>query len=808
MERYICIHGHFYQPPRENPWLEEIELQDSAYPYHDWNERITAECYAANAASRILDDDGRIEQIVNNYSRISFNFGPSLLSWMQEKDTRSYDAILRADQESQKRFSGHGSALAQAYNHLILPLASERDIETQVAWGVRDFERRFRRRPEGMWLPETAVDIRSLEALAEHGMLFTILAPHQARRVRRIGDRAWKPLDGAGIDPAQAYLLRLPSGRSIALFFYDGPISRAVAFEQLLNRGENFAGRLVGAFSDKRTWPQLVHIATDGETYGHHHRYGEMGLAYALDFIESNGLAKLTNYGEYLERNPPVHEVQIHENTAWSCAHGIERWRSDCGCCTGGNPDWNQAWRGPLRDALDGLRDSVEPLFEIWARKYFKDPWQARNDYIEVILDRSAQNVERFLARQAIRPMEAAERVTALKLLELQRHALLMYTSCGWFFDDLSGIETIQVMQYAGRVTQLAQELFGDHLESKFLDRLEKASSNLSAMGNGRSLYERFVRTAKADLPKVAGHFAMRSIFGPPRTQNRVGCYTVDLSDFRHLEAGKSRLVMGRARVNSTITTESQDLFFVAIHLGDQNMYAGVRAYDGDKAYQALAEEMSAVFRRANFSDMIRAMDTHFPGSTHSLKSLFRDEQRETMHRILDSTLAEAEAEVQQLYHRNVPLIRFLADLGMPQPRAFKMAAEFVIETNLRHAFEKEDLDVEKVRSLLEEAREGGVKLDSEGLAHAFGLTLNRLADRFAWSPDNLMLLKKLKDVAGLLPALPFHVELWLVQNAFYEMLREVFPQVRARALEGEEDATEWCDNFSVLGERLRVLVR
>lgn len=360
MERYLCIHCHFYQPPRENPWLEAVEIQDSAYPYHDWNERITAECYAPNSAARILDGEGHIIKIANNYSRISFNFGPTLLSWMEDNSPHTYAHILEADQEGQRLFSGHGPALAQAYNHMILPLATRRDKHTQVLWGIRDFERRFRRFPEGMWLPETAVDLETLEVLADLGIAFTILAPHQAHQVRKLNSQRWRNVEGAKIDPTRAYVAHLPSGRSIALFFYDGPISRAVAFEHLLSNGEHFAQRLVSGFSDARRWPQLMHIATDGETYGHHHPHGDMALAYALDYIESRQLARITNYGEYLANHPPTHEVEIISNTSWSCMHGVERWRGDCGCNSGMKPGWTQHWRAPLRQALDWLRDEVK----------------------------------------------------------------------------------------------------------------------------------------------------------------------------------------------------------------------------------------------------------------------------------------------------------------------------------------------------------------------------------------------------------------------------------------------------------------
>ena len=468
MDRYLCIHCHFYQPPRENPWLEIIEQQDSAYPYHDWNERITAECYAPNATSRILTPDDRIIRIVNNYSRISFNVGPTLLSWLADRAPETYQAILDADRESHDRFSGHGSAIAQVYNHMIMPLANRRDKQSQVVWGIRDFEYRFHRDPEGMWLAETAVDIETLEVLAANGIKFTVLAPSQAKAERRETTSKFKNVEGGKIDPTRPYICNLPSGRSISLFFYDGPISRAVAFEGLLSDGERFANRLISGFTENRRWKQLMHIATDGETYGHHHHKGEMALSYALHHIETKKLAQLTNYGEYLTINPPTHEVEIIENAAWSCSHGLGRWSTDCGCNSGSKPGWNQAWRAPLRNALDHLRDSLIEPFETAASELLLDPWLARDEYVNIVLDRGDDSLNRFLATHARRGLSEAEIGTVLSLLEMQRHAMLMYTSCGWFFDELSGLETVQVIMYAGRTLQLAQRLFPDHHEQKF----------------------------------------------------------------------------------------------------------------------------------------------------------------------------------------------------------------------------------------------------------------------------------------------------------------------------------------------------
>ncbi|HEV7515491.1 MAG TPA: DUF3536 domain-containing protein [Thermoanaerobaculia bacterium] len=502
MSRYICIHGHFYQPPRENPWLETVEAQDSAYPYHDWNERITAECYGPNALARILDDEGQVERIVNNYARMSFNFGPTLLSWLEAQAPEVYRAVLAADHDGRERFSGHGGALAQGYHHSILPLANPRDKRTEIVWGLADFAHRFGRPAEGFWLPETAVDVESLEILAEQGVRFTLLEPRQARRFRLLSGGEWQEAPG-GVNSRVPYRVHLPSGRTLALFFYDGAISRAVAFERLLANGETLVGRLLGAFSSENGRPELVHIATDGETYGHHHRFGDMALAYALRRLEEHPAVTLTNYGEILERHPPEMEVEIAEGTSWSCAHGIERWRSDCGCSTGGEAGWNQAWRAPLREALDGLRDELAIRYETAAAPLFADPWAARDAYVQVLLDRSAESVAGFLGQQARRDLAEAEHGRALKLLELTRQTLLMYTSCGWFFNDLAGIETIQVLRYAGRAVQLAEELFGEPVEERFLARLEKAKSNVPEEGDGRRIYERQVRPAFVELPRL-----------------------------------------------------------------------------------------------------------------------------------------------------------------------------------------------------------------------------------------------------------------------------------------------------------------
>jgi len=808
-DRYICIHGHFYQPPRENAWLEDVELQDSAYPFHDWNERIASECYAPNGASRILDGQNRIIQIINNYARISFNLGPTLLSWLKEKMPEAYQQVLDADKESQTRFSGHGSAMAQVYNHMIMPLANKRDKYTQVRWGIRDFESRFGHKPEGMWLAETAVDIETLDILAEHGITFTILSHYQAGQVRKIGNDAWQDVKGGRIDPTMCYVQQLPSGRKINLFFYDGPISQAVAFEGLLKKGEFLANRLLGAFSNERTWAQLVHIATDGETYGHHHRYGEMALSYALDYIETQKQAHLTNYGEFLTLQPPTHEVQITENTSWSCYHGIERWRSDCGCNSGGNATWNQAWRKPLREALDWLRDTLVPQYEKKAALLLKDPWAARDAYIQVVLNRSVENIELFLQEHALQELNPSEKITVLKLLEQQRHAMLMYTSCGWFFDEISGIETVQILQYAGRAIQLAEELFGSNIEQDFLERLKLAKSNVPEKQDGAYIYTTTVKPAMIDLQKVAAHYAVSSLFEPYEQKTKVYCYLVEAEDCQTIVSGRMKLRMGQVQITSEITWETARIGFAVIHFGDHNLNGGIYAsQDQDPtSYEDVIKLVEKAFFDSDLAELIRLLDRHFAGLTYSLKSLFRDEQRKVLNLILDSSQEQAEGAYRQVYSANAPLMHFLADLHIPLPKSFHTAIEFILNVDLRRAFESEDPDLEQIQALLDEGQRAKIEFDKTMLCRTFERTLNQLMEQLAKDVSNLPLLQKLEDLVGFASKLPFEIDLWRAQNIYYSLMSNYSPANGEQSALIPSPPPDWQTHFTALGEKLYVCV-
>ncbi|HVR96492.1 MAG TPA: DUF3536 domain-containing protein, partial [Thermoanaerobaculia bacterium] len=533
----------------------------------------------------------------------------------------------------------------------------------------------------------------------------------------------------------------------------------------------------------------------------HHHRYGEMALSYALHHIETHGLARLTNYGEYLETHPPEQQVEIVENTSWSCVHGVERWCDDCGCRTGGDPAWNQAWRAPLRKALDWLRDELAPLYEQAASVWFDDPWAARDGYISVVLDRSPENVAAFLKEHAGERIPAGdERVRALKLLEMQRHAMLMYTSCGWFFHDLAGIETVQVLLYAGRAVQLARDLFGVPVEEGFLRRLDRARSNSPTAGSGRELYEKHVRPAMVDLPHVAAHYAVSSLFRDSPSPGRVFCYSVEQENGRTFRAGRARLAVGKVTVTSNLTGKSARLSFGVLHFGDHNLNAGVRAFDDPEAYDRLIAEVGPVFEHGDFAQVIRLLDRYFGDVSYSLKSLFRDEQRRVLDQVLASTLAATEEELREIFHHHAPLMRFLNGLETPLPSAFRAAAELVLNIDLRRALGNPWSDPDEVTRLLDEARSLGVTLDRKGLSYALEQALETLLELLRRQPERTDLLQRIESIVLLARSAPFDIDLWRAQNRCYELLQSIYPEMQRLN-------SEWVARFRALGEAVSVRV-
>ena len=781
--------------------MEAVESQDSASPYHDWTDRITAECYLPNGASRILDGAGRIAKIVNNYARISFNFGPTLLSWMAERAPLAYEQILKADRESQQIFSGHGSAIAQAYNHLILPLANSRDKQTQIVWGIEDFRHRFGRDPEGMWLPETAVDLETLEILSSQGIKFTILAPYQAARLRRDKAKEWINLDGRGIDSKRAYACNLPSGRSISLFFYDAVVSRAVAFEKLLFSGENLARRLLGRFDPEGDSAQLIHIATDGESYGHHHIHGDMALAYALDYLGQNKTVRMTNYGEYLAQHPPVQEVEILERTSWSCAHGVGRWDSNCGCNSGGNGLWKQEWRRPLREALDWLRDELAPLYQAAAKELLRDPWTARDEYGRVITDHASGKIDSFLDEHAVRNLSAEEVVRALRLLEMQRHLMLMYTSCGWFFDEPTGPETVQVLQYAARAVQLSEVLFGSKREEQFLTRLERVWSNIPECGNGRNIYEKFVRPAMVDLYCLAAHYAISSLFDGYRDGNPVYCYQVHLQEVHQFEKGRAKLAIGRSQIISRSTRARLTFSFAVLFLGDHKLVAGIGPCPDDERFLLLLEQVSVAFSAEDFAGCSALIDERFRGATYSLKSLMHEERQQIARRIVDSTLADITRAPAAAYEQHASLVRFLSELHIPMPAILRVSVEFALGNAIQSCLAEEKLDTDRIQKLLDTARQEACTFGDFSFELPLRQRLEKVLDCWAKDPFDLRKLGELEALVLLTQVPPFRLGLWQAQNVYCERLQVISREQDVRFSE------KWLDAFQKLGTLLGVTV-
>jgi len=771
--RLLCLHGHFYQPPRENPWIDEIEVQDSAGDFHDWNARIAVECYAPNGAARLKTPQDRITDIVNNYDHLSFNFGPTLFAWLERHRPDVYARVLAADQAALTR-TGHGNALAQGYGHSILPLDSPRDRLTQIRWGIADFQRRFGRRPEGFWLPECAADSATLADLAGEGIRFVVLSPWQVRRVRTPAGE-WHDAAGARFDPTRPYRVRA-NGREIAVFFYDGHIARDLAFGETLASGERLVSRLEGGFDARRGHDEVLVVALDGETLGHHRKGGDEGLAAAMRHLARAGGVEVVNLGQALARVPLEWEAEIFEGSSWSCAHGIERWRSDCGCSVGGRDGWRQAWRGPLRDALAGLRDRAAALYEREAGVIFPDPWATRDRYVEVVLDPARRDADRFLAREAGRPLAADERVRALRLLELQRHALLMFTSCGWFFAEISGIETAQVLKYAARAIQLAEELGGGDLSAEFEAALARAPSNLPEIGDGRQVWRTLVRPSVVTLEGVGAHLAITSVVRETAPEGSVFCYGYRVEARRQVRAGPVTLGLGRLRLESRFTRETLDALYVVLHFGAADFRCGLVPYPGPSRHAEIEAELVGGVERLSLAQLLRHVDRHFPGREYELRDLFLDERRRVADLLLAGTLARHEAHHLEVFEDHRRLMEFLREIDSPIPAPLRVSADVTLTRRLLEVIDRAlggavDL-VEADRALtqaVELARKLGahlhvapVRRDAEALVNARMAALVSGRSPAARAEELIGVL----DLAG---RMGLWLDLWQAQNRLWD---------------------------------------
>ena len=750
-EVFLTIHGHFYQPPRENPWLEAIELQDSALPFHDWNERINKECYNPNSVSKIVDSRNRILDVVNNYEYMSYNFGPTLLSWMEQFAPLTYERIIKADIESISEHNGHGNAIAQVYNHIIMPLANEHDKETQIKWGIRDFEYRFGRKPEGMWLAETAVDDDTLRILEANGIKFTILSPYQADKFKKKGDKEWTDVSWGNIDPARSYKYNIKSapGKSIDLFFYDGAISRSVAFDELLKDGNKFIKRLKEGVSDCRDFPQIVNIATDGESYGHHTKFGDMALAYVLKVKAKDEGFKITNYAEYLEKYRSDCEVEIKQASSWSCFHGVGRWKEDCGCSTGGHPGWNQKWRKPLREALDYLRDELVIIFEQEGPKYFDNVWEVRNNYIDVILDRNEMNVKKFQQDNFKPDLSDEQKVHAMELLEIQRQAMLMYTSCGWFFSEISGIETVQIMKYAARAMQLATKFSNKDLETHFLEILSEAKSNIPEHGTGKDIFERFVKPSIVTTKQIASLWALSSLYQDFEDEESVYCYTIKKEAYKKVQKGSSTFVVGHIEIQSKITLQKSNVMFALMQYSGGDFHCAIKEYSDDFEFNKIKTNLIKTFLMNPLTEIIRAMDECFGKEYFTLKDIFIEERRKILQILLKGKLEKFSQTYQVMYDEGKGSIYHLQGLGLKIPDEFKISAAYA----LSHKFNDivvhsggflDDDSIQQAMDINYEAKKIDIQLDKTPSNKIFSKkilqNINRLVHSFEIQQADVLL--------------------------------------------------------------------
>ena len=812
-EVFLTIHGHFYQPPRENPWLEAIELQDSALPFHDWNERINKECYNPNSVSKIVDSRNRILDMVNNYEHISYNFGPTLLSWMEKFAPLTYERIIKADIESISEHNGHGNAIAQVYNHMIMPLANEHDKDTQIKWGIKDFEYRFGRKPEGMWLAETAVDDDTLRLLEENGIKFTILSPYQALKIRKEGDKDWQDVSWGNVDPARSYRYYIKSapGKYIDLFFYDGAISRSVAFDELLKDGNKFIKRLKEGVSDLRNYPQLVNIATDGESYGHHTKFGDMALAYVLQIKAKDEGFTITNYAEYLDKYRSNYEADIKQASSWSCFHGVGRWKEDCGCSTGGHPGWNQKWRKPLRDALDYLRDELIKVFEQEGPKYFnKDVWEVRNNYIAVILDRSSLIVSKFQQENFKKDLSDTEKVRAMELLEIQRQAMLMYTSCGWFFSEISGIETVQIMKYAARAMQLAANFSKNDYEKRFLEILSEAKSNIAEYGTGKDIFERFVKPSIVTMKQVASLWVISSLYQDFDDEENVYCYKVIRHDYQKVEKGNSSFVTGCIEVQSRITQQKSNLIFALMQYADGDFHCAIKEYSEDIEFNTMKNTLIKKFLLDSITEIIRALDEYFGKEYFTLKDIFIEERRKILQILLKDKLDKFARTYEEMYDEGKSSIYHMQNLGLTIPDEFKISAGYALSRKFNdliiHSGGFVDPTItQQAVDINYESKRMGIKLDKAPSNKIFAKKINQNLNRLTYGLE-VQQAEVIMELFDYIEKLELEVDIAEAQNIYftkiYSHINEIIDMLQQSKRKNDRKLIEMLLD---IGEKLNI---
>lgn len=782
---YLAIHGHFYQPPRENPWTEKIELQPSAQPFHDWNERILVQCYQPNAMARIVDSKGRVREIVNNFRLLNFNVGPTLMAWLEKHSPLVYRLIIEADRLSVRERSGHGNALAQVYNHMILPLADERDQRTQIRWGINEFKKRFGRDPEGMWLPETAANPRTLEILIEEGVHFTILAPQQAARVRRLGSgSSWEDVGNGSIDPTRPYRFfhSKDKSRSIDLFFFDAPLSRDMSFGDLLFDAKKFLDRLVHSHRNDRNHPELIHSATDGETFGHHRAYGERVIAFLLhEEAERQGF-KRTNYGEYLEKFPPQYEVELKpgEGTSWSCVHGVGRWKEDCGCHAG-NPNWNQKWRAPLREAVRFLEEKIAEIYQKKISSFLTDPWAARDEYIQIILDRSKESQETFFKKHAAHSLSETEQIEVLKLLEMERFALLSETSCGWFFNDISGIETVQILRYALRALELAAGFGAQGLEAEFVGILAKAKSNLTEFGDGRGVWEKLVKPSVTSREKIVAHYAFRKLFELEMAREDFFNSKITDGEEERENLGEMTLLMGAVEITGISIPESQKFVYAIFQKRLSDIQCFIKPLTQPDELRKIDVHSLSLLRKNNPQALVQNLKESFKTEPVVLKNLF-PEERDAILRVLSGQLKKDYYQTAtHFYEENYSWAELFHEAGSPLPEEFRRLIDWVMGERLLECVKKVDSlnsfeeIIQKAKEIFKEADSRGFSVQTQPAVEFLSSQLNAWIEKLFFHQSDLRLMGKIEKALALAKELKLELHDQIAQELFFIFAEKVF---------------------------------
>lgn len=811
VKRQVIIHGHFYQPPRENPWTGRIDRQNSAAPYHDWNEKITSECYFPNSCSRRLDGYGRITNIVNNYSRISFNFGPTLLSWLEKKHPSLYGKIVEADALSAEYNNGHGNAIAQVYNHIIMPLASERDKRTQVEWGIRDFKRAFGRDPEGIWLAETAVNLETLSVLADFGVRFIILSPDQALEVRPLaGKGKWEDVSDGSVKTGRVYRCRTgaAAGGSINVFFYDGPVSRDVSFNHLLRSGDLFGDSLESSFD--RCGGDLVTVATDGEIYGHHEPFADMALAYLFDSgLETRGL-RVTNFGAYLDGHVPEHEVRLKpgsggEGTAWSCSHGVGRWKEDCGCNVNAPDGWNQKWRKPLRDSLDSLNEKLAEIFEREAGKLVSDPWKARNDYIS---SRSGgyENGREFIRQRALRPLSKEEEARLLKLLESQRFAMYMFTSCGWFFNDISGLESGQIMKYAAMAIEMGGGDKAEALEKELVEGLSGAKSNIEEIGSGADIYDAAKKYSSVTPSMIAGQFAISSNLGCPGASPEIFGYTIRELEKKVRPIGGLTVASGLIESRAPVTGEASVAGYFLMTRGDIQIICLVKELEGPEGFAEINGKLSSLSPDTEKQDLVKFAVDNFGGYVFSLGDLFMEDRTLILSAITERKIESLEPMIKELYFENMEFLRLISESSLQPADIIEVPAKNYLQRKLIRETKAwkmslDPADTKGIRETLSEADYLGIELDVSEVSAVFSDFLLGRAEKGSIErrPD---LSKAMASFMDHCEEIGVELDIQLLQNRVFDIIKHLFGNAESSGAEkhGEPAGVE---AFLDLAERL-----